>query len=569
MNRLSFIWIVVLLTIVSATAVFGQSQPDVMISFDRKECTISIDTGATASKISFRLSEVQRGDRSIMIGSKHLISGDSLVVGERSINLTTMTVRSVVQREGFYDIELADESVARQSRRGRQAADRYGAFARLKLAAGDFIRGSVLSVGGEIESEAEVNGFVLALFGDIDLGASATCHRDVIAVGGKIKRNAKTRIYGAIQSTEEWKRSDIFRRRRRSYGHEPIEWSKEWSYNRADGLTLGAGVGFRSEDNVVPRFYAQVGYGATSEIWKYRLGFDHKLFDYNQLAFGASVYRQTKSQDDWICGPGENTVYALLRREDFRDYYQGEGADLFIEQRINGRHTLRAEYFVEELDSLPAHPRLWAVFGGKDFRSEFSSVPEPGRGDQLGLYSGDEAAFDISYKYQTVGDPEISSAQGWWLALQYEHSSDAIASDFNYDRYTLELRRYQRINDLLNLNIRGVYGELNGEAPLHRYFYLGGIRTLRGHEIKEYSGTEMALLNVEYVFNPVRTILDFAALLDIGGVGSSERSLSDSRWHGDVGVAVIIGELVRVELTRRFNGESDELQPSVLIGRSF
>ena len=66
-----------------------------------------------------------------------------------------------------------------------------------------------------------------------------------------------------------------------------------------------------------------------------------------------------------------------------------------------------------------------------------------------------------------------------------------------------------------------------------------------------------------------RTILDFAAVADVGGVGSGERSLSESRWRGDVGVAVIIGELIRIELTRPFNGDTSELQPSVLIGRSF
>ncbi len=570
MQTFTILKTIILVNIVVVSTIFGQSRPDIKISFDRKECSITVDSGATAASISFRLIDTQRGDRAVMLGSKRLISGDSLIIGGRSISLAAMSVRSVTQREGFYDVVLTDASSSQQSRRGRTVADKYGSFEKLRLSSEEFVRGSVLAVGGDIESEAEVNGFVVALFGDISLGATATCHRDVIAVGGKIRRDIKARIYGAIQSTEEWKRSDIFRRRRRNYGHQPIEWSKEWSYNRADGLTLGAGVAFRSEDNFVPRFFAQVGYGASSEIWKYRLGFDHKLFDYHQLTFGASVYRQTKTQDEWICGSGENTVYALIRREDFRDYFQGEGATFFLEQHINSRHTLRAEYFVEELDSLPAHPRLWSLVGGsKDFRSSFSALPESQRSSALKLYSGDEAALGLSYRFQTVVDPERSAPQGWWLAFQYEHSSNAIASDFNYDRYTLEARRYQRLNDLLNLNVRAIYGELTGKVPPHRLYYLGGIRTLRGHEIKEYSGTQMALVNVEYVFNPDRTILDFAALFDIGGVGNGERSLSGSQWHGDVGVAVIIGELIRIELTRRFNGDSDELQPSVLIGRSF
>ncbi len=119
------------------------------------------------------------------------------------------------------------------------------------------------------------------------------------------------------------------------------------------------------------------------------------------------------------------------------------------------------------------------------------------------------------------------------------------------------------------MNVRAIYGEITGDAPIHRLYYLGGIRTLRGHKIKEYYGTEMGMLNVEYVINPNRTILDFAALVDVGGVGTKESSLSKSRWRGDVGVAVVIGEIFRIELTRPFNGEDNDLQPSVLIGRSF
>ncbi|MGB5107705.1 MAG: BamA/TamA family outer membrane protein [Candidatus Zixiibacteriota bacterium] len=559
----------ILLGVLSSSTI-AQTEPPVIISFDRNQCMISIDTGAAAASVSFKFSEVQVSERSVTAGGKRLIAGDSLTVGERTVNLAKLEVREVSQREGYYDITLEDASASASSRRGRESASRFASFRQYVLAEGDFVRGSVLIAGGRLETDAEINGNVVALFGDIKLGPASTCHRDVLAVGGKIERHSKARIYGAYQSTDSWKRSDIFERRRRNYGHDPISTKMDWSYNRVDGLTLGAGIAFQSEDNIVPRFYMEAGYGATSELWKYRLGFDHKLFDYHQLLFGGSVYRQTRTADDWICTAGENTVYALLRREDFRDYYQGEGAELFVEQHINTRHILRAEYFVEVLDSMPAHPRLWALIGGsKDFRSNFSSLPQPLRGEMQQKLAQDEAALKLSYRYQTVIDQEVTTAQGWWLAFQYEHSSEAITSDFNYDRYTLEARRYQHLNEYLNLNVRARYGEVTGTPGPQNLFYLGGIRTLRGHEIKEYYGESMALLNVEYIVNPARTILDFAVVADVGGAGTKERSLTDSRWHGDCGIAVIIGEWIRIELTRPFNGHTNELQPSVLIGRSF
>ena len=371
----------------------AQTQPDVRISFDKKQCSIAVDTGSAATNISFEFSEVRIGANAVSVGPHRLIAGDSLFVGEVVVDLSKVAIQGVVQREGFYDISLGD--AASTSRRGRADANRYGSFTQLKLATGEFVRGSALIVGGELESNAEVNGYVVALFGDIKLGAAATCHRDVLAVGGQIQRDRKARIYGAFQSTESWKRSDIFRRRQRNYGYQPMTWSKGMSYNRVDGLTLNAGVAFQSEENFVPRFFAEVGYGASSNIWKYRLGFDHRFFDYHQLSYGGAVYRQTKTADDWICTSGENTVYALLRREDFRDYYQGEGAELFVEQQINGRHTIRADYFVEVLDSMPAHPRLWALFGGsKDFRSNFSSIAENERGIGLQAFTNHEGGVE-------------------------------------------------------------------------------------------------------------------------------------------------------------------------------
>ncbi len=566
-NLRIFIAVLVFAVAMNATT-RGQSQPEVVISFDKKVCIISIDTGSAKTEVSFSFSEVRTSDRSVSIGSRRLIIGDSLFVGDRVVDMSKLAVNGVIQREGFYDIALGDASA--NARRGRADANRYGSFTQLKLPVGEFIRGSAVVVGGELESNAEINGYVVALFGDIKLGPSATCHRDVLAIGGQIKRDRNARVYGAFQSTDSWKRSDIFKRRQRNYGYQPLAWSKGLVYNRVDGLTLNAGVAFQSEENFVPRFFAEVGYGASSNIWKYKLGFDHRVFDYHQLSYGGSVYRQTKTSDEWICSEGENTVYALLRREDFRDYYQGEGAELFVEQQINVRHTIRADYFIEVLDSLCAHPRLWSLVGGsKDFRSNFSSIPEAERGPGLMAFTNHEAALKLYYKYQSVVDPARSAPQGWWLSFQFEHSSDAIASDFVYDRYTLEARRYQRINEFLNVNVRAIYGEITGDAPIHRLYYLGGIRTLRGHKIKEYYGTEMGMLNVEYVINPNRTILDFAALVDVGGVGTKESSLSKSRWRGDVGVAVVIGEIFRIELTRPFNGEDNDLQPSVLIGRSF
>lgn len=556
------------LLIISATLA-AQSQPDVMISFDRKSCSIVVDTGEAAVSHRFLLNQVERRERSIIADGELIIHGDSLTIGGRTVNLATMQVAEITPFKGVYDVLLRDAS-AQQSRRSRAGGNAFASFAALELKAGDFIRGSAFVVGGELRSDAEVNGFVVGLFSDLNLGPTSTCHRDVIAIGGSIKHDDRARIYGAIQSTESWKRTDIFRRRRKNFGHQPVSIWPRLSYDRVDGLAIYGGIAFQSEENFVPRFFAEVGYGLESEMGKYRIGFDHLLFDYNQFNYGASVYQQTKTADDWLAWSGENNVYALLKREDFRDYYQGEGVELFVQQEFDIKHQLRAEYFVEELDSMSAHPRLWAVMGGsKAFRSNFSSVHELERRELQQLYTKNEAAISLSYLYRTIREGSTVPMQGWWLSLRYEHSSSEIASDFEYDRITAEARRGQTLGDYFFANLRAKYGKLNGDAPLHRLFYLGGIRTLRGYEIKEFYGTEMGLLNAELIFDPGRTIIDLLGVFDIGTVASGDASVSDSRWAGDYGLGLIVGGYFRFEVTRQFNGHSDDIQPSVLLGASF
>jgi hypothetical protein len=225
------------------------------------------------------------------------------------------------------------------------------------------VYGSALIVGGELESNAEVNGYVIALFGDIKLGSAATCHRDVLAVGGRIQRDRKARIYGAFQSTESWKRSDIFRRRQRNYGYQPMTWSKGMSYNRVDGSTLNAGVAFQSE--LLATILCEVGYGASSNIWKYRLGLMSSQL--SQLSHGAMSIARPRPPTIGSA-PAENTVYALLRREDSR-LLSGRGAGYLSNSRSMAV-TVRADYFVKSRLSGIAIVGMSAASG---FRSNFSS----------------------------------------------------------------------------------------------------------------------------------------------------------------------------------------------------
>ena len=99
-NLRIFIAVLVIAVAMNATT-RGQSQPEVVISFDKKVCINSIDTGSAKTEVSFSFSEVRTSDRSVSIGSRRLITDDSLFVGDRVVDMSKLAVNGVIQREGF------------------------------------------------------------------------------------------------------------------------------------------------------------------------------------------------------------------------------------------------------------------------------------------------------------------------------------------------------------------------------------------------------------------------------------------------------------------------------------
>jgi hypothetical protein len=542
----------------------------VVINFDRSSGTIVVLTDGDSSKVEFQFGEVRKTGHQIFLRDRLLISEDSLFVGNKVINLAEMMPSDVRSARSFCEVTLTRQDGSTRSRRGIER-NRFASFQRLSIPPGDFVRGNALCAGDDLVVEGEVNGNVVSLFGDVKLMSGAVCQRDVLAIGGSVHKHHLARVNGTYQSTDDWRQVKPRYRRKYQEDKSAVQLGLGASYDRVDGLLVVPEITFRSEEKFMPKFYFKYGYGFASKRSVYQLGIEQKLFDYNQIKLGGSVYRLTKTEDNWICDSNENGYYAILAREDFRDYYGAEGGNLYAEQHLGFAHTFRVEYSYEALSWLPAHTGLWSLFGGdKRFRGNFSSVDEQRRSAALNDYEKNEAVLKTSYVLNTVEDERGELARAGWVGgVHYEHSSSRLGSDFTSDRFIVELRRYQPLTYMQNFNVRLMYGGANGDLPLHRLFYLGGIRTLRGYDIKQFYGSRLALANCEYVVDFPRTIVGLALLFDIGKTGWDSDFLSKGQWRGDVGIGVRFDDWLRLELTRQINGDTDKLQLSALIGSSF
>jgi hypothetical protein len=542
----------------------------VEINFGRSSGTIVVITDQDSSRVEFQFGEVRKTGHQILLRDRVLISEDSLFVGSKVINLAEMIPSDVTSSRNFCQVILTKQDGSTRSRRGTER-NRFASFRRLSIPPGDFVRGNAFCIGNELVIEGEVNGNVVSLFGDVKLMSSAVCQRDVLAIGGSIHKHRLARVNGTYQSTDDWHQVKARYHRRSRDDKSAVQLGAGAAYNRVDGLLIMPEITFQSEEKFMPKFYFKYGYGFASKRSVYQLGIEQKLFDYNQTKLGGSVYRLTKTEDNWISDSSENSLYAVLAREDFRDYYGAEGGDIYVEQHLGFAHTFRVEYSYEALSWLPAHTGLWSLFGGdKRFRQNFSSVDASCHNDAVPDYDKNEAVLKASYVLNTVEDERGELARAGWVGgVHYEHSSSRLGSDFTFDRFIVELRRYQPLTYMQNFNVRLMYGGANGNLPLHRLFYLGGIRTLRGYDIKQFYGSRMALANCEYVVDFPRTIVGLALLFDIGKTGWESDFLSEGEWRGDVGIGVRFDDWLRLELTRQINGDTDKLQLSALIGSSF
>ena len=558
------------ISIMAATVTLAApgEQLSLEIEFDKHSCRLHVTGPGESATVEFELAEVRQTDRQLFVGTELLADEIGFHVGQYLLPYDELQVRRVRVPRETYSILLEPKDSQENTRR-RRGGDQLIAFESAVVEERDFLRGDVLLIGDELQIEGEVNGNVILFFGNVRLSRTAICRKDVLVIGGEIERHSAARVYGEIQSTRNWRYprppgSDDDERKN------AVDLHATGEYNRVDGVVLEVGIGFHSEEEFMPEFFIDYGYGFWSQRSKYRLGLRHDLFDYYQLSFGGQVYRWTTTEDDWRCGRGENTLYALIAREDFRDYYQGEGGSIFLEQKLTYDHTLRLDYKFEELDFMPANPNLWSLFGGdKKFRGNFSSVDSDYLAEHLPDYTKDEATLRLGYTYDTSADRfgELLRS-GWFAELAFEHSSKALGSDFDYDRLLIELRRYQPLTYRQNLNLRLRYGSATGELPLHKHFYLGGIRTLRAFDIKEFSGTHMALANLEYVLDFPNTDIGVVVLFDLGKTGWESDFLAEGGWLADVGVGFSVGD-IRAEFTRPINGDTNKIQFSILIGRSF
>ncbi len=264
-------------------------------------------------------------------------------------------------------------------------------------------------------------------------------------------------------------------------------------YNRVEGVYLGIAQSKRLYWHSKPWLVStgSLGYGFANHTWRYNLGLYFPIYLDNQIIeIGGEGYSFTDSKDQWSFDRDENTLTAIVAREDFMDYFERRGfnANAAWYYRGDGPLNLRASVgYVHDTYANMNRETNWSIFGGdKTFR------PNPRIND------GNVNSMVVSLGATTLGDLD-QRTDGWDAQLQYESAGGFAAGDFEFSQIIVDVRRYQPLGEHLNLNLRGRGGVSDGLIPQQRAFELGGPGTLPGYRFKEFQGSSVALLSAEFI----------------------------------------------------------------------
>ncbi|MFQ5601744.1 MAG: hypothetical protein ACE5HS_00590 [bacterium] len=363
-------------------------------------------------------------------------------------------------------------------------------------------------------------------------------------------------------------------------------------YNRVEGVFLNIGARWRPQSMSQVIFYGDIGGGFWNQANKqvrFTAGFRKDFFEFERLSFGAEVFRQVESEDDWTVGNVENTLASLLFREDYKDYYGSHGFKVFVDHRFKGVHTLRFEVERRTFDAFKRNIN-WSLFKG-DFDSN------PTRPNSF-LVEGDEIGFKFISAFDWRDNP-IFPLSGWFVEAIYERTIE----DFHTDGLFLTVKRFHQTFGNQRVNVRAMIGARRGDdaaagktsagdslrtSLADQYTIdIGGIGSLRGFDDKEFTGNRMFMLNANYLFSgdvlqkiPLQnvpylgafwTTLSLGVFLDTGWAWNTG-NLNDGLWDGfgkltfdnlktNIGLSILLLEGVfRLDVAKRLDRSDNDFR---------
>ncbi|MEW5702934.1 MAG: hypothetical protein AB1792_11995 [Candidatus Zixiibacteriota bacterium] len=440
------------------------------------------------------------------------------------------------------------------------------------VGAEEFWPGALFVFDGTVSIRGEVGGDVIAVGADVTIGEAATVRGAVVVIGGILRQRGDAKIYGPVFAPGGHRRPRLSVTRAWEFEERGFHWAPTFSYDRVDGARPGVTLDVKRSP-YTPHLGLAGAYAVASETWQYKLDIRQRLSRKIDLTASVTIFRLTRTDDEYWVGRTPNTVYALVVGSDFRDYYGADGGGVSLTYKYRERGVLSVTYENADYRPLEAHPELWHLFRpDRDFRENFSTLDVAARELLPEALAGRNRAVTLKLAVEPIqaGRPESGFNGAGSVAL--ETAGGGLGGDYEYDRWTMQVKGWWKNGWSHRAAVRAFYGICRHDPPPNKLFYLGGVGSLPGYSQKVLYGDEAFLLNLEYRFNYWATrMFDGGVILffDVGRAAPSRRFWELNEFKPDIGLGMALGEEFRLDVAKGLDHSDREFRVRLLVGDSF
>ena len=380
-------------------------------------------------------------------------------------------------------------------------------------------------------------------------------------------------------------------------------------YNRVHGLHVGGKVEVKPEKNETLRSFASIGYGFASRRLHYQLGSEKWWFNRYTLTVGTTIYKITDELNYGGLSAEEGLVSSAVFGSALLDYFQRQGFQAWLKQKLTPSNTLKVIFTSENHRSLFKWTD-WSVFNR--YNCNWNSLFSDDGFNWLNLFydsnkddnepsvwgvvhpkpsnrridAGQLQSIALSYHFdsrdykssrtrffQSTAVPHYLTSEGWLGHFSIEQAG--FGSELRFTLFHLEVVHYRPLSNRRNLKFRLQTGFSPKGLPRQKLFYLGGLNTIRGYGFKTFEGENKVLFNIE--FNQkygTNKSIEAGFFFDAGQAWYSDQYLGINQLATSIGLGVSLflpadqekSGVIRFELAKPLQ-KGYRLQPTVRISQ--
>jgi hypothetical protein len=340
------------------------------------------------------------------------------------------------------------------------------------------------------------------------------------------------------------------------------------AYNRVDRIRLGGTYEAQAPGTAMPRLGARLEWAFQRERLLYGIQLEQPLGEHTPYAVGVAMVRKTDHNELQQVADWENSLALLFARQDYRDYFEREGAGAYAVAELRGITTASLHFRSDEYRTLPLDRGTRSFFYRHLPLRENPPVAE-----------GTARTWTLQLEHRLA--PGALRHAGLYHLLTFERAGGGAGGDFDYVRLFGDVRSVVRLSPATTLAVRAVLGHgADGDLPPQREFVAGGVDGLRAHPIASMRGDQMFLAQAEYSLelwpfrSPVVDLgLHLIAFVDAGRVWTARDNayyLSRQQLAVDGGFGIATsGEHLRLYFARDLRDPDSDFLVTLRLQRPF